>query len=158
MRVLPIASAVAMLLAACSSSSTTTTTDTGTTVAPVNTATPSDLRDRSREFMAAWNQEDAGVVVAFYTPNAVVTQGDSTFAGTERIRTNFVADLGAVTDLTISEQTFTGSGDHFVERGSYRFMGTMDGQTRPVSGTYETTWHKEDGRWMIMGMKVHQDM
>ena len=155
MRVLPIASVAAMLLAACSSGTTTTTTDTGASVAPANTATPSDLRDRSREFMAGWNQEDAGVVVAFYMPDAVVSQGDSTFAGTERIRTGFVGDLGAVSDLTIAEQTFTGGDNHFVERGNYRYMATRDGQTQPMSGTYEITWHKQDGKWMILGMKVH---
>jgi len=157
MRVLPIASVIAMFVAACSSGSTTTTTDTGTTVAPANTATPSDLRERSREFIASWNQDDPAVVVAFYNSSAVVNDGQNTYAGSERIRTGFV-NLNTISDLSISEQTFTGSGNDFVERASYRFTATQDGQSQPVSGTYETTWHKEDGKWMITAMTVHQGM
>lgn len=157
-RVLPIAAVATLLLVgACSSSTTSTTTDTSAAVAPANTATPSDLRERSREFVASWNQDDPTVVLAFYTPTAVVTQGDSTYSGSDRIRNNFLAGLAGVSDLTVSEQVFTGSGNEFVERGSYKFMMTPEGQApQAVSGTYETTWRKESGKWVVTTMKVHE--
>ena len=158
-RVLPIAAVATLLLAgACSSSTTSTTTDTSAGVAPANTATPSDLSERSREFLTSWNQDDPNVVLAFYAPTAVVTQGDSTYSGSDRIRTNFLAGLGGLSDLTVSEQVYTGSGNEFVERGNYKFTMTAEGGPQAVSGTYETTWRKESGKWVITTMKVHQSM
>ena len=101
---------VIMLFAvACSSNTSTTTTDAGAAVTPANTATPSDLRARSVALVSAWNQDDAAVVAAFFWNNAVVTAGDSVYSGVERIRTNWLAGLNMVSDLTVSEQTFSGS-------------------------------------------------
>jgi len=159
-RVLRIgAAAVIVFAAACSSSTTSTTTDSGVAVTPANTATPADLRARSAAFLASWNQDDPAVVADFYWTSAVVTQGDSTYSGSDRIRSGFLSGLGGVSDLTVSEQTFTGSESDFIERGSYKFTLTQDGGTpRTVTGTYETTWRREDGKWMITGMKVHENM
>jgi hypothetical protein len=156
-RELRAATVVMMLFVmACSSSTSTTTTDAGATVTPANTATPSDLRARSAAVVSAWNQDDAAVVADFYWTNAVVTAGDSVYSGMERIRTNWLSGLNMLSDLTVSEQTFSGSANDFVERGRYSYVLTEPGKSpQTISGTYETTWRKEGGTWLITAMKVH---
>ena len=153
------AGAIVLMLSAiaCSSSTTTTTTDAGAAVTPANTATPSDLRARSAAVISAWNQDDPAVVADFYWTNAVVTDGDSVYSGMERIRTNWLAGLSMLSDLTVSEQTFSGSANDFVERGSYSFVFSEPGKSpQTMTGTYETTWRREDGKWLITAMKVNE--
>lgn len=125
--------------------------------APATQAPPADLRSRSDAFAAAWNQDAPATVAAFFANDAVVHYGDSTYTGRADISNRWIAPgLPGLSDLKISDQAFTGSGDTMTENGSFSETITMPKQKPATnSGTYTVTWTKMGADWMVKEMTVH---
>ncbi len=125
--------------------------------APATQAPPAELRSRSDAFGAAWNQESPAAVAVFFTNDAVVHYGDSTYTGRADISKRWVAPgLPRLSDLKITDQAFSGSGDTMTETGSFTETMTMPKQkTVQNSGTYTTTWTRVGADWMVKEMTVH---
>lgn len=122
------------------------------------TAPPAELRSRSDAFDAAWNQKSPAVIAAFFTSDAVVHYGDSTYTGNADINKRWIAPgLPMMSDLKISDQAFTGTGDMMTETGSYSEMikePKKDAMSR--GGTYSINWTKVGADWMVKEMTVKE--
>jgi ketosteroid isomerase-like protein len=128
-----------------------------TPATPATEAPPAELRSRSDAFAAAWNQKDASVVGAFYTTDATLHDHDSTYTGRADIVKRWIAPgLPMLSNLTISNQAFTGSGDTMTETGSFTEMWAMP-KMAPAQhgGTYSITWTKAATDWLVKAMTVN---
>ena len=117
---------------------------------------PADLRSRSDAFVAAWNKKSPSALAAFYAPDAVVHDPDSTYTGRAQILRRWIAPgLPMVNKLAVSNQTFTGNGDSMTENGSYSETVTMPKKSRSEhNGTYTISWEKAGADWMVKEMTV----
>ena len=109
-----------------------------TPAAPATEAPPAELRSRSDAFGAAWNQKNADAVGAFYATDATLHDHDSTYSGRADIVKRWIAPgLPMLSDLKVSNQTFTGSGETMTESGSYTEMWAMPKMApKQHGGTY----------------------
>lgn len=125
--------------------------------APAAEAPPADLRSRSDAFAASWNQKNAASVGAFYATDAKLHDGDSTYSGRADIVKRWIAPgLPMLSNLVISNQSFTTSGDGMTETGNYTETWTLP-KTAPKQhgGTYTITWNKMGADWMVKDMNVN---
>ena len=125
--------------------------------APAAEAPPADLRSRSDAFAAAWNQKNAETVGAFYATDATLHDHDSTYAGRADIVKRWIAPgLPMLSNLAISNQSFTGSAETMTETGSFSEMWAMP-KMAPTEhgGTYTITWTKVGPDWMVKEMTVN---
>lgn len=132
-----------------------------TTPAPAATpaaeAPPADLRSRSDAMVAAWNQKNPATVGAFFATDATVHTGDSTYTGRADIVKRWVAPgLPMLSNLAISNQSFTTSGDGMTETGNFTETWTAP-KMAPAQhgGTYTVTWNKMGADWMVKAMTVN---
>ena len=128
--------------------------------APAATVTPApppaELRSRSDAFVASWNRKSPTGVAAFYASDAVVHDPDSTYTGRADILKRWIAPgLPMLSNLAVSNQTFTGTADMMTENGSYTEKMTMP-KKAPAdhNGTYTITWEKAGADWMVKEMTV----
>lgn len=128
--------------------------------APAAAATPApppaDLRSRSDAFVAAWNKKSPSALAAFYATDAVVHDPDSTYTGRADILKRWIGPgLPMLSNLAVSNQMFTGTGDMMTENGSYSEKMTMP-KKAPAdhNGTYTITWEKVGADWMVKEMIV----
>ena len=128
-----------------------------TPAAPATEAPPAELRSRSDAFGAAWNQKNADAVGAFYATDATLHDHDSTYSGRADIVKRWIAPgLPMLSDLKVSNQTFTGSGETMTESGSYTEMWAMPKMApKQHGGTYSITWTKVGSDWMVKEMTVN---
>ena len=116
-----------------------------------------DVRVTSSRFMTSWNGEDPATLGAFFTSDAIVTAGDSTYRGSQDVQTRWLTPaLPVMSDLSLTNQVWEGSGSTIFESGSYRYTATVAGQSaQPVGGTYKITWVRQpDGTWRARTMVV----
>lgn len=126
--------------------------------APAAAATPAppppELRSRTDAFVAAWNRKSVPAIAAFYATDAVVHDPDSTYTGRAEITRRWLSPgVPMLSDLRISDQTFTGTGDTMTESGSYSETIT-EPKKAPAqhSGTYTIVWTKAGADWMVKEM------
>lgn len=134
-------------------------TTTGTMAAPAASATPPELAARSADMIAAWNQEDVAAAVGFFTDSATAMVDDSTYVGVAAIRDRWIAPgLPLVSDLTVTDQAFTGSGTSMTETGRFSETLTLPGQApAPNTGSYSAEWTNVNGTWRIGRFTVVTD-
>ena len=138
----------------------TAATDTAATMAaPAASATPPDLAARSSAMTASWNQDDPAVAAAFFADSAIVVVDDSTYTGRAAIRDRWIAPgLPLISDLTVSDQAFTGSGTSMTETGKFGETLTLPGQApQRNTGTYTAEWTNVNGTWAIERFTVKSD-
>lgn len=124
------------------------------------TAAPPEIASQSDAYGAAWNGEDPAAVAAFFTEDATVTAGDSTYTGREEIQQGWVAPaLPGITDLTATEATYERQGDQIIESGRFSYTATAeDGSTQQATGSFTHTWVQDtDGTWRIRAVEVQSD-
>ena len=128
--------------------------------APAEPATPPELTARSAAMTASWNQEDGAAAAAFFADSAIAMVDDSTYNGMAAIRDRWIVPgLPLVSDLTVSDQAFTGSGDSFTETGRFSETLTLPGQAPvPNTGTYSAEWTNVNGTWMVTRFTVKSEM
>src|SRR5512142_731702 len=96
-----------------------------TTPAPAPAATtpappPAELRSRSDAFVASWNKKSAAAIAAHYATDAVVHDPDSTYTGRADILKRWIAPgMPMLSNLAVTNQVFTGTGDTMTEAGNY---------------------------------------
>ena len=122
-------------------------------------AMPPELAARSAAMIASWDQEDVPTAAAFYTDSAVVIVNDSTYRGLAAIRDRWIVPgLPVVSDLTVSDQVFTGSGASMTETGRFSETITRPGQApERKPGTYAAEWTNLNGTWMLSRFTVKGD-
>jgi ketosteroid isomerase-like protein len=132
---------------------------TATMAAPMASSTPPELTARSTAMLAAWNQEDGAAAAAFFTDSAIVIVDDSTYSGKAAIRDGWIVPgLPMVSDVTVSDQTFTGSGTSMTETGRFSETLTLPGEApAPNAGTYSAEWTNMNGIWMVSRFTVKSD-
>lgn len=126
---------------------------------PAAPAAPPELTARSAALVSAWNQEDATVAAAFFTDSAVVMVADSTYTGRAAIRDRWIKPgLPVVSDLSVSDQTYTGAGTTMTESGRFSETITMPKQAAAKNtGSYTAEWTNANGTWMISRFTVKDD-
>jgi ketosteroid isomerase-like protein len=169
MRLAAIPGTLVLVLAGCTekkvadtgAATDTTMAATTTTPAPAATPTaeapPADLRSRADAMAAAWNQDNAAALGAYFATDATVHFGDSTYTGRADIVKRWIAPaLPTLSNLAISNQSFTTSGDGMTETGNFSETWTMP-KTAPAQhgGTYTITWNKTGADWMVKQMTVN---
>jgi len=126
--------------------------------APATQAPPAELRGRSDAFMAAWNQKDPNVLGAFFATDATVHALDSTYSGQADIVKRWIAPaLPMLSNLAITNQVFSGTGDAMTETGNYSETWNMPKMApAPHAGTYSITWNKAGADWTVKEMTVNE--
>ncbi|MBA2626447.1 MAG: DUF4440 domain-containing protein [Gemmatimonadales bacterium] len=134
--------------------------DTAAPAAVAEPVTPPELARQSAAMLASFNAEDAAASAAFFTDSAIVTVDDSTYTGKAAIRDRWIKPgLPVVSDLTISEQKFTGSGSAMTENGKFNETVTLPKKAPAQNtGTYTAEWTNASGTWMINRFTVHSQM
>jgi hypothetical protein len=131
------------------------------TAAAETTATLPALTARSAAMAATWNQEGgaAAAAAAFFADSVIAIIDDSTYSGMAAIRDRWIVPgLPAVSDLTVSDQAFTGSGTSMTEIGTFGETLTLPGQAQaPNTGTYSAEWTNVSGTWMVGRFTVRSD-
>ncbi len=122
-------------------------------------APPAELTNRSTAMVAAWNQKDPAVPAAFFADSAVVTVPQGTFNGAADIKAKWIVPgLPIVSQLAVSDQNYTGSGDWMTETGKYSETVTLPKKAPMANGgTYTINWTNVGGTWMIKSMQVTSD-
>lgn len=121
---------------------------------------PAEIASQTEQYAAAWNGEDPAAIAAFYTEDATVTAGDSTYAGREAIQQRWIAPaIPVLSDLTPTEASYERRGDEIIETGRLTYMATTeDGSTEQVSGTFSHTWVRDaDGTWRLRSVDIQED-
>ncbi len=139
----------------------TDTTMTATTPpAPATMAPPAELKAQSDAMIAAWNQKDPAKPAAFFTADATVHADTATYTGAADISKRWIKPgLPMLSDLAVSDQSFTGSGDMMTETGKYTEKMTEPKKAAVnVAGTYTATWTRVGADWKVKDLTVHSDM
>ena len=133
---------------------------TATMAAPAASATPPELTARSAAMLASWNEEDGAAAAAFFTDSAIAVVDDSTYNGMAAIRDGWILPgLPMVSDVSVSDQAFTGSGTSMTETGRFSETLTLPGEApAPNTGTYTAEWTNLDGTWMVSRFTVKSDV
>lgn len=124
------------------------------------TEPPPEIASQAQQYGAAWNAEDPAAIAAFFTEDATVTAGDSTYTGRDQIEQRWAAPATPVlSDLEATESTFDHRGDEIIETGRFTYNATTeDGATVQVTGTYSHTWVQDaDGIWRIRTADIQED-
>ena len=163
-RLVSIAGAFALLLLAqaCAEkpADTAAADTTATMAAPAASATPPELTARSAAMLASWNEENGAAASAFFADSAIAVIDDSTYTGMAAIRDGWILPgLPMVSDVSVSEQAFTGSGTSMTETGKFSETLTLPGEApRPNTGTYSAEWTNLNSTWMVSRFTVKSDM
>lgn len=121
---------------------------------------PPEIASQAEQYAAAWNGEDAAAIAAFYTEDATVTAGDSTYTGRDAIQQRWIAPATPVlSDLSATEASYERRGDEIIETGRFTYMATTEeGATEQVSGTFSHTWVQDaDGAWRLRSVDIQED-
>jgi hypothetical protein len=132
---------------------------TATMAAPAASAAPPELTARSSAMLASWNREDGAAAAAFFADSAIAVIDDSTYSGMAAIRDRWIVPgLPMVSDVTVSDQAFTGSGPSMTETGRFSETLTLPGEApAPNTGTYSAEWTNVNGTWMVSRFTVKSD-
>jgi ketosteroid isomerase-like protein len=116
--------------------------------------TPRLLREAHPAYNAAWNGTDAAAVAAFFTEDARVVVGDSTYHGRARIvegwiRPNLPASTEAIPDA------FTTGESQITESGQFGYRTSSPAAPRSGAASYVNVWARQpDGSWRISAITV----
>ena len=121
---------------------------------------PAELVAASDRLKDAWNGEDPEALARYFAADAVVVGDDSTYEGRDAIRDRWIRNgLPILSNLEISNRTFTGAGDTRAESGRYTYVATLpDSAPATMNGNYETTWVKQGEEWMVIRSVVKDDV
>jgi hypothetical protein len=162
-RLVPLTGAFALLLLAqaCAEkpADTAAADTTATMAAPLASEAPPELTARSAAMLASWNQEDGAAASAFFADSAVAVIDDSTYNGMAAIRDGWIVPgLPMVSDVSVSDQAFAGSGTSMTETGRFSETLTLPGEApKPNTGTYSAEWTNLNGTWMVSRFTVQSD-
>jgi ketosteroid isomerase-like protein len=121
---------------------------------------PAELRGTWDRYLAAWNAEDPAALGAFFTEDATVQSGDSTYTGRTAIQDRWLArNLPVLSNLQPTPERFQQTGTDLVEEGRYTFLASPpQGAPETVTGRYTTTWTRApDGTWKVRSVTIRED-
>jgi ketosteroid isomerase-like protein len=134
--------------------------DVATDVQPATEQAPAELTQEAESYRQAWNGIDPAAVARFYTEEATVTVGDSTYRGRAEAQQRWITqNVQAIDNLETRDDRMEQRGNDWVQSGSYRVTGTLpDGQPLDGGGSYRTTWTRTAaGEWRIREQEVRAD-
>jgi ketosteroid isomerase-like protein len=123
-------------------------------------APPAELTSTADRYVAAWNGEDPAAVAEFYTENASVTVGDTTYQGQADIEQEWVGQtLPVISDLRETESSWESMNGDWRNQGRYTgMMNLPDQDAFEAPGSYNHEWTEDaDGQWRIRSSNVQPD-
>lgn len=120
-------------------------------------AFPAGLAETRAAYAAAWAGTDRAALAALFAEDARVIFPDYTLEGRARIEERWLTeDIGKVTDVVMTPDRVTRSGDMVTEVGtitlSFRREGGEIGRER---GSYEHVWARQpDGAWKLGSVRM----
>lgn len=127
---------------------------------PTADAPPPELTAATDRYLAAWNGDDPAAVAAFYTENATVTAGDTTYQGRSEIEEDWVGtNQPVVSNLHETESSFDPLNGDWHHHGRYTLTITVpDQEAFEAPGSFSHEWTQDaDGEWRIRSSDIRPD-
>lgn len=155
LRHLPLYALIALASAACAPAIDPAVAPQESTGMSADMAVPAEAQVAARGFIAAWNQKDPNVVMAYLSDDATVKLPDGTmFSGSDALRSRWVTqELPKITTLTTSNETAMMVQNGTVVHATGNYAQHTDGSTE--AGRYMAMWTRQaDGSWKITSFEV----